>query len=113
VDFTDLTRQAEHTRTAAEQREADVCVCASSPRLSQRCATRSPGQSAPCTEPSRAPPPARELGAPFEPRVASDQKVPTGRLLASAGNTPTDRHRGARTRRDRERSPSSEVGLAG
>jgi hypothetical protein len=46
-------------------------------------------------------------------RVASDQKVPTGRLLASAGNTPTDRHRGARTRRDRERSPSSEVGLAG
>jgi hypothetical protein len=45
--------------------------------------------------------------------VASDQKVPTGRLLASAGNTPTDRHRGARTRRDRERSPSSEVGLAG
>lgn len=28
MDFTDLTHQAEHTRTAAEQREADVCVCA-------------------------------------------------------------------------------------
>jgi hypothetical protein len=26
VDFTDLTHQAEHTRTAAEQREADVCA---------------------------------------------------------------------------------------
>ena len=26
MDFTDLTHQAEHTRTAAEQREADVCV---------------------------------------------------------------------------------------
>jgi hypothetical protein len=24
VDFTDLTHQSEHTRTAAEQREADV-----------------------------------------------------------------------------------------
>jgi hypothetical protein len=35
VDFTDLTHQAEHTRTAAEQREADVCVCVRARRVSR------------------------------------------------------------------------------
>jgi hypothetical protein len=83
VDFTDLTHQVEHTRTAAEQREADVRAGLRAGRTFR-------------TE-----------------RAASYWKVPAGRLPARAGNTAPGRHRGARSRRDGERAPSSEVELAG
>ena len=114
MDFTDLTHQAEHIRTAAEQREADVCVCVRARRVSRsavplvRRANRRPRRT------FQRGPAGLRAGRTFRTeRASSYWKVPAGRLLASAGSFPTDRHRGARSRRDRERSPSSEVGLAG
>lgn len=56
MDFTDLTHQAEHTRTAAEQREADVCASELAASLAALCHSFA-GPIAALAEPSSAAPP--------------------------------------------------------
>ena len=56
MEFTDLTHQAEHIRTAAEQREADVCASELAASLAALCHSFA-GPIAALAEPSSAAPP--------------------------------------------------------